>query len=416
MNITIQPVPLHGAITPPPSKSQAHRLIMAAALAEGESTLFHVAFSQDILATLSCMEQLGARWEKTEEHAIRITGLSAGAPILHQDGLPHFDCGESGSTLRFLIPIALAVAGGGVFTGHGRLMERPQKPYFDLFDEKGIAYTMEHGVLTVRGTLTAGDYALPGDVSSQFFTGLLYALPWVEGASCIRATTALESRSYIDLSMDALRRCGIAVQEQEEEYPVFLVDGRQRFSPVHCAVEADWSQAGFYYAAMGLGNALSIEGMNEASVQGDKKIAAYYQALCGAGEAVLDVADCPDLVPPLAAHAALRGSGNVTRIVNAARLRIKESDRLTAVTAVLNALGAQIEELPDGLVIHGVDTLAGGVTVEAHNDHRIAMMAAVAATRCTQAVTIAGAECVRKSYPNFWEDYEALGGQITREG
>lgn len=416
MNITIQPVPLHGAITPPPSKSQAHRLIMAAALAEGESTLFHVAFSQDILATLSCMEQLGARWEKTEEHAIRITGLSAGAPILHQDGLPHFDCGESGSTLRFLIPIALAVAGGGVFTGHGRLMERPQKPYFDLFDEKGIAYTMEHGVLTVRGTLTAGDYALPGDVSSQFFTGLLYALPWVEGASCIRATTALESRSYIDLSMDALRRCGIAVQEQEEEYPVFLVDGRQRFSPVHCAVEADWSQAGFYYAAMGLGNALSIEGMNEASVQGDKKIAAYYQTLCSAGEAVLDVADCPDLVPPLAAHAALRGSGNVTRIVNAARLRIKESDRLTAVTAVLNALGAQIEELPDGLVIHGVDTLAGGVTVEAHNDHRIAMMAAVAATRCTQAVTIAGAECVRKSYPNFWEDYEALGGQITREG
>ena len=416
MNITIQPVPLHGAITPPPSKSQAHRLIMAAALAEGESTLFHVAFSQDILATLSCMEQLGARWEKTEEHAIRITGLSAGAPILHQDGLPHFDCGESGSTLRFLIPIALAVAGGGVFTGHGRLMERPQKPYFDLFDEKDIAYTMEHGVLTVRGTLTAGDYALPGDVSSQFFTGLLYALPWVEGASCIRATTALESRSYIDLSMDALRRCGIAVQEQEEEYPVFLVDGRQRFSPVHCAVEADWSQAGFYYAAMGLGNALSIEGMNEASVQGDKKIAAYYQALCGAGEAVLDVADCPDLVPPLAAHAALRGSGNVTRIVNAARLRIKESDRLAAVTAVLNALGAQIEELPDGLVIHGVDTLAGGVAVEAHNDHRIAMMAAVAATRCTQAVTIAGAECVRKSYPNFWEDYEALGGQITREG
>lgn len=416
MNITIQPVPLHGAITPPPSKSQAHRLIMAAALAEGESTLSNVAFSQDILATLSCMEQLGARWEKTEEHAIRITGLSAGVPILHRDGLPHFDCGESGSTLRFLIPIALAVAGGGVFTGHGRLMERPQKPYFDLFDEKGIAYTMEHGVLTVRGTLTAGDYALPGDVSSQFFTGLLYALPWVEGASCIRATTALESRSYIDLSMDALRRCGIAVQEQEGEHPAFLVDGRQRFCPVHCAVEADWSQAGFYYAAMGLGNALSIEGMNEASVQGDKKITAYYQTLCGAGETVLDVADCPDLVPPLAAYAALRGSGNVTRIVNAARLRIKESDRLAAVTAVLNALGAQIEELPDGLVIRGVDTLTGGVTVEAHNDHRIAMMAAVAATRCTQAVTIAGAECVRKSYPNFWEDYEALGGQITREG
>ena len=416
MNVTIQPTKLRGAITPPPSKSQAHRLIMAAALADGESVLSNVAFSQDILATISCMEQLGATWEKLDEHTIRITGVSAGQPLLQEDGLPHFDCGESGSTLRFLIPIALAVAGGGVFTGHGRLMERPQKPYFDLFDEKSIVYELKDGVLTVRGALEAGEYALPGDVSSQFFTGLLYALPLAEGNSRIRATTALESRSYIDMTIDALTHCGVQVEEQSGEHPVFLTQGVQIYRPKDGAVEADWSQAGFYYAALGAGNELRIGNMNENSRQGDKKIAAFYETLCTQGEAVLDVADCPDLVPPLSAHAALRGTGQVTRIINAARLRIKESDRLASVTAVLNALGADIEELPDGLVIHGADGLRGGVTVDAHNDHRIAMMAAMAATRCEAPITITGAECVRKSYPNFWEDYETLGGQITREG
>ena len=416
MNVTIHPRRLCGAITPPPSKSQAHRLILAAALAEGESTLSNVAFSQDILATLSCMEQLGARWEKLDEGAIRVTGLSAGKPALHGDGLPHFDCGESGSTLRFLIPVALAAAGGGVFTGRGRLMERPQKPYFDLFAEKGIDWSWEGGVLTVRGALTAGEYALPGNVSSQFFTGLLYALPLLEGASCVRSTTALESRSYIDMTLDALARCGVSVGEETRGgRPAFVLTGPQRYRAADCAVEADWSQAAFYYAMRGVGCGLSVEGMNEASVQGDRKIAAYDCILREEGEAVLNVADCPDLVPPLAAYAALRGTGRMTRIVNAGRLRIKESDRLAAVTEVLNALGAQVEELPEGLVIRGADALAGGAAVDAHNDQRIAMMAAAAAVRCARPVTIRGAECVRKSYPNFWDDYARLGGQIERE-
>ena len=416
MNVTIQPAKLHGTITPPPSKSQAHRLIMAAALAKGESVLSNVAFSQDILATLSCMEQLGASWAKLDESTIRITGISAGAPILQEDGLPHFDCGESGSTLRFLIPIALAVAGGGVFTGHGRLMERPQKPYFDLFDEKGIAYELKDGVLTVRGLLQAGEYALPGDVSSQFFTGLLYALPLTEGVSRICATTALESRSYLDMTLDALRRCGVEVEEQTDRYPVFLTHGVQICRAEDGAVEADWSQAGFWYAAMALGYLVDVTGMNPESRQGDKVVADAFVKLCWPEDAELDVADCPDLVPPLAVMAALRGAGKLTRITNAARLRIKESDRLASVTAVLNALGADIEELPDGLVIRGADSLRGGVTVDAHNDHRIAMMTAVAAARCEQAVTITGAECVKKSYPDFWEAYEKLGGQINREG
>lgn len=415
MEVKIAPKRLRGTITPPPSKSQAHRLIIAAALSDGECMISNVSFSQDILATLSAMEQLGAEWEKLAGDRILVKGLGSGTPIRQADGLPHIDCGESGSTLRFLIPIALAVAGGGVFTGRGRLMERPQKPYFDLFDEKGIEYSLENGVLTVRGRLQGGVYALPGNVSSQFFTGLLYALTLAEGDSEIRSTTVLESRSYIDMTVDALKQFGICVEEAEEAYPVFRVRSGQGFCTHSCAVEADWSQAGFYYAAKGIGNELEIIGMNEQSRQGDKQIEPYYHMMLQSGEVELDVSDCPDLVPPLSVQAALRGEGNITRIINAARLRIKESDRLTAVTVVLNALGARIEELEDGLVIYGKDELEGGTTIEPFNDHRIAMMTAVAATRCRNGVTVRSAECVNKSYPNFWEDFEKLGGDIRRE-
>lgn len=414
MEVRITPAKLRGTITPPPSKSQAHRLIIAAALSDGECTISNVAFSKDILATLDAMEQLGARWQKLSDDSIRVKGVGGGEPIRQEDGLPHIDCGESGSTLRFLIPIALAVAGGGVFTGHGRLMERPQKPYFDLFDEKGIEYSQANGVLTVRGKLTRGTYALAGNVSSQFFTGLLYALSLLAGDSVIQSTTELESRSYIDMTLEAMKQFGVAVGESEN-IPSFTVPGGQTYCACHCQVEADWSQAGFYYAALGIGNEIKINGMNAFSCQGDMKIVPYYLKMLQSGEVVLDVSDCPDLVPPLAVQAALRGEGNITRIVNAARLRIKESDRLTAVTTVLNALGAHIEELPDGLVIYGKDALEGGITVDPFNDHRIAMMTAMAATRCRKEVTVQNAECVQKSYPNFWEDYEKLGGDIRRE-
>ena len=413
MDVTIYPAKLSGAITPPPSKSQAHRLIIAAALSEGECVISNVAFSQDILATLDAMKQLGAHWEQLTDDRILVRGIGSGAPALQADGLPHLDCGESGSTLRFLIPIAIAVAGGGVFTGRGRLMERPQQPYFDLFDQKGIAYTLENGVLTVRGQLPTGEYALRGDVSSQFFTGLLYALSLLEGDSVVRSTTELESRSYIDMTVDALGCFGVAIADKGGSYEV---RGGQRFRSCDCRVEADWSQAGFYYAAKGIGNHVEIQGMNEASAQGDQKIVPYYLNMQQQGDVTLDVSDCPDLVPPLAVQAALRGEGNTTYITNAARLRIKESDRLTSVTTVLCSLGAQVEELADGLVICGKDSLEGGVAIDPFNDHRIAMMTAVAASRCREAVTIHNADCVKKSYPNFWDDYEKLGGAIRREG
>ena len=407
MNMTITPAVLKGTVTPPPSKSQAHRLIIAAALSDGFCKLSNVDLSEDIQATLRCMRTLDAD-ASADGTIIRGADLVDG----HEEPAPEvMDCGESGSTLRFLIPVALALKGGGKFTGHGRLMERPQGPYFALFREKGIFYEQKDGVLTVEGKLTAGVYTLPGNVSSQFITGLLYALPLLEGDSRIELTTDLESRGYVDMTLDALKRFGVTAEYDGKR--TFHVPGNQYYQHQNLAIEADWSNAAFWYGAKFLGCPVEIGGLDQASVQGDRAIAGFYEQMGGAGRLELDVSQCPDLVPPLAAMAALR-AGETTAIVNAGRLRIKESDRLATVTEVLNALGAQVEEHEDHLVIRGREKLAGGVTVSGHNDHRIAMMAAIAAIRCEKPVTITGAECVKKSYPRFWEDYEALGGLVQK--
>lgn len=440
MDIRITPRKLSGAVTPPPSKSMAHRLIIAAALADGTSVIHNVAFSQDIEATLRCMEALGATWFRQNADTICVSGIRNFPRI--GNTLPHFDCGESGSTLRFLIPIALAVAGGGVFTGHGRLMERPQKPYFDLFEEKGILYSLENGTLTLQGHLVPGEYRLPGNVSSQFFTGLLYALPLLDGPSTIIGITPLESAGYITMTINAMQSAGVPVAAQWGQR-CFQVSPMS-YRPFTGAVEADWSQAGFWYAAQGIGSSLIIEGMNETSAQGDRVILDYSARLQGVplqgcvtvpvlrtagesriqsvplpqrsgwstpcvGSVSLDISRCPDLAPPLAAWGALLNGSLYLK--NAARLRIKESDRLFTITAGLKALGAEVYEEPDRLVIVGKPSLPGG-TVDSANDHRIAMMAAIAATGCTGPVTILGAECVKKSYPDFWEVYQSLGGDI----
>ena len=405
MDIRIRPVPLHGAVTPPPSKSQAHRLILCAALAEGRSIIRNLAFSQDIRATLGCVSALGASWTEQESGVIAVDGIGGRE---YSGALPHLDCGESGSTLRFLIPIALAVAGGAEFSGRGRLMQRPQKPYFDLFDRMGIKYEQKDDRLRVEGRLSAGEYRLPGNVSSQFFTGLLYALPLLEGQSRIIPTTALESEDYIRMTIQAQKLAGLSV----EELPGggYAVQG-QCYRPMDVAVEADWSQAGFWYAAKNLGSDLTIRGMDEQSLQGDRRIAEFAELLNREGDREIDVSQCPDLVPPLAAMAALRRGD--CRITGAARLRIKESDRLAAVTAALNAMGARVEEFPEELLIHGVSSLKGGAVIDCCNDHRIAMMCAVAATRSVGGETVLqGAECVRKSYPDFWQVYRALGGDF----
>ncbi len=404
MKLLIMPQRLHGSITPPASKSQAHRLIMGAALAGGISTLYSVSGSNDITATLGCMEALGAKSKQLDDTTLQIAGNAGNSAPAGQI----LDCGESGSTLRFLIPIALALTGDVTFRGHGRLMQRPQTPYFEIFQEKGIAYQLEGDFLTVRGTLTPGQYSLRGDVSSQFITGLLYALPLLYGDSDIVLTTQLESESYVNLTLDALRQFGITIHPTAQGWHI---PGNQVYTSHNLAVEADYSQSGFFYAAQGIGNPVTVMGMNPDSVQGDKIVVDYMQQLSGTGPVDLDVRDCPDLVPPLALCATLR-SDETTVISGAARLRLKESDRLASVTAVLNAMGADIEEGADHLTVHGVPSLQGGVTVDSWGDHRIAMMAAMAATVCRAPITLTGAESVKKSYPGFWADYCSLGGQI----
>lgn len=387
MDVRIQPRRLSGVVMPPPSKSMAHRAVLAMALSDGKGELFNVEDSQDIQATKRCVESLK-------------TSRPAGA-------LPLLDCGESGSTLRFLIPIALALAGGGVFTGRGRLMERPQQPYFDIFEEKGIHYERKDGALLVRGTLAPGTYRLPGNVSSQFVTGLLYALPLLPGDSVIQITTPLESSGYVDMTLDMLRKFGVAVEHKS--YEAFRVPGNQAYHARSITVESDWSQAGFWYAAKALDSSVDILGLEPRSTQGDRVVAEHSARLSRPGDVDIDVSGCPDLLPPLAVMAAVRNG--TTRFVNAARLRMKESDRLATTAAALNALGGQAEESADSLTVHGVPSFSGG-TVDGANDHRIVMAAAIAATRSTAPVTILGAGAVNKSYPSFWEDYKRLGGNI----
>lgn len=406
MDVRILPGRLSGTVTPPPSKSMAHRLIIAAALGSGISRVHNVAFSQDIEATLRCMEALGAEWTRPAEHDLEIRGIG-GISRASSEELPRFDCGESGSTLRFLIPIALVVAGGGVFTGRGRLMERPQGPYFDLFDEKGIFHQQTDGVLTVRGTLTPGEYRLPGNVSSQFFTGLLFALPLLDGPCTVASTTALESADYINMTVEAMGKAGVFVETAPGKAAFRLAPAA--YLPLEETVEADWSQAGFWYAANFLDSQVQISGLDPRSAQGDMVVSDLYWKLARPGDCDVDVSGCPDLLPPLAVMAAVRQG--TTRFVNAARLRIKESDRIATVAAMLSALGGSVEELPDGLTVHGVNALSGG-TVDGANDHRIVMAAAVAASNCTAPVTILGAQAVNKSYPDFFEVYRSLGGDV----
>jgi len=401
MNVIITPSKLTGAVTPPASKSQSHRLVIAAALAQGTSRIGNLSHSEDIDATLDCMAALGARWE-----AGAITGVSAGRA--GEGPLPRLDCRESGSTLRFLIPVALALRGGGVFTGKGRLLRRPMEPYEKLFRDRGIFYQAGEEQIVVKGELKAGNYTLPGDVSSQFITGLLFALPLLDGESELTLTTPLQSAGYVDMTLEALDQFGVRVEKLANGW---RIQGPQRPQAGERRAEGDWSQAAFYYAARGLGNPVEIWGMNPDSAQGDRIIRAYAGQLNGTGTVTLDVSQCPDLAPALAVHAALR-AGETTHIVGGARLRMKESDRIEAITSELNKLGAQVTQTADSMTIRGVSALNGGET-DSHNDHRIAMMLAIAATRSRGPVLIRDAGSVAKSYPHFWEDYQMLGGRIA---
>ena len=401
MNMTIYPHLLEGTIWPPPSKSQGHRLLIAGALSKGISVVDRPGNSRDIQATRACLRALGVTHGEFWDGRIWLDGP-------RPKGIPTMPCGESGSTLRMMIPLTLVLTGGGDFTGEGRLMSRPLEPYLAIFREQGIEYTMTDYTLRIRGTLRPGTFRLPGNVSSQFITGLLLALPMLDGDSDIELTTSLESASYIAMTVEALALYDVKAYRTEKGWHV---PGNQKYRPRSVPVEGDWSQAAFFEAAVFLGNPLEIKGMNWGSLQGDRVVENFIKQMKSPDPLTLRVEDCPDLVPALAVAAAYR-DGCETKILGAARLRLKESDRLSAVTEVLNAIGGDVTELPDGLVIQGHRRLLGGARVSSWNDHRIAMMAAMAATRCFYPVTITGAECVEKSYPDFWKDYEALGAEL----
>lgn len=396
MNIVITPALLHGDVTPPPSKSDAHRLLIAAALADQKTTMRLHAGNDDIDATIRCLTALGAQIEKADG-CVHIT------PIIAQKEKPLCDCGESGSTLRFITPVAAALQ-GAVLTGCGRLGDRPMEPLLSLLRDHGCVVSGEGLPLTVSGGLKNGTYALRGDISSQFVTGLLYALPLLQGDSDILLTTPLQSRGYVDMTLRALRQFGIVIEEKEN---AFHIPGGQRYiAPTgELSPEGDWSGAAFWYGANYVGGDVTIHGLIENSTQGDKAIAKLSQNLPDE----IDVGNIPDLLPILSIMACKKAG--VTRFVNAARLRIKESDRLYACETMIKNLGGQAETTPDTMTCFGTGRLVGG-TVDGMNDHRIVMSAAIASCLCEKEVVILGAEAAKKSYPAFLRDFELLGGNV----
>ncbi len=418
MRLEIRPGRLAGDVVIPPSKSLSHRAIIAAAMAEGRSSVTNLKFSEDIKATTEAMESLGARFKVGEDYEI-IDGVDKLKRLKDE-----IQCRESGSTIRFMIPVALLAEGKVTFKGEGRLCKRPLGTFLDIFDEQGISYSKgeDELPLTVDGMLKPGRFRVPGDISSQFITGLLYALPKLEGDSVIEISSKLESKGYIDLTLDVLASFGIEIENRE--YKEFHIRGNQKYRARDYRVEGDYSQVAFWMVAGALGSDIRCHGMRLESLQGDKAIHGILKdmkAEMTEGEvitvkpsetqgAVIDLSQCPDLGPIITVLASL--SRGRTEIVNAKRLRIKESDRITSMTTELNKLGARITETEEGMVIEGVETLKGGVTVNAWNDHRVAMALAMAATRCEKPIILEGAESVKKSYPHFWTEYERVGGKI----
>lgn len=421
-NITITPSRLDGTVTVPSSKSIAHRAIILSGLAKGKSIIQNIDYSKDLNATIRCIEALGAKVQKSYKCII-----VDGSNFLKKAGQSFetvMDCGESGTTLRLFIPLSIVKNNSVEFTGRGNLKKRPLDPYYEIFDSQLIEYQCDNEKLDlkIKGRLMPGEFNIRGDISSQFISGLMIALPLLDGDSRLNITTDIQSRGYVDLTYDMLHKFGIHIDNIGSNS--FDIKGGQNYKPMDLKLEGDFSQAAFFLAADAIGSQVVCEGLNNASLQGDR---AVLNVLCDMGceiEAkknsikacstgtkgiVIDASQIPDLIPPLAVVASL--SFGTTRIINAARLRSKECDRLKALHDELSKLGAKIYELDDGLAIEGREYLDGGV-VESWNDHRIAMALAVASTRCRNPVTIRGSDAVNKSYPGFWDDFKSLGGKI----
>ena len=415
MNVTIQPGPRQGRVRIPASKSQAHRLLLCAALGEGETELLCGGLSADIRATMDCLRALGAGiWQEGERLRVK--------PIRTAPRSCALPCGESGSTLRFLLPQAGALGTEAVFYRKGRLPQRPLHPLDEELRSHGMKLREEGEALYASGKLTAGDYTLPGNVSSQFISGLLMALPQLPGDSRLTVTGELESAGYVAMTEDTLAESGIRWQRTGQ---VWSIPGGQRFHPPRlCQVEGDWSNAAFFLCAGALSRrGVTVEGLSLRSSQGDQ---AVLRLLRRFGAEVteregavtvrsgmlhgitVDAGPIPDLIPTLSVVAA--ASVGDSRMENARRLRDKESDRLEGTAALIRDLGGSARVEGDTLIIHGRGGLRGG-NASVLGDHRLAMAAAIAACACRESVTVDDSRCVEKSYPRFWEDFRQLKGE-----
>ena len=387
---------LRGRVTVPASKSVAHRAMICSFLAGG-GNVSPLVSSKDMQAT-----------------AQAIGSLKNGGDVC--------DCIESGSTLRFMIPVAAALGKTVTFVGSGKLPERPIGDYLRLLPQHGVTCESEGGLpLKISGKLTAGTFEIAGNVSSQYITGLMLALPVLDGDSEIVLTTPLQSKPYVDMTVDVLKRYGVDVAETERGY---FVRGNQRFTVQDFMVEGDWSQAAFFLAAGAIGGDVTVDGLNIGSTQGDKRIVeviekfgakvtvtensarAEKSALCGI---TLDATDIPDMVPTVAVLAAF--ASGTTVIKGAERLRYKESDRIESVVANMKKMGVDVTETSDGMIING--SAVHGADIDGYNDHRIVMAFSVAGLFADGVTTITDCESINKSYPDFFEDYNRIGGKAN---
>lgn len=396
MDINIQPQKLSGIIPAMPSKSQAHRLLICAAFADDATSLYCPQTNRDIQATADCLRALGAVITRTE------TGYDV-IPINQIPKNAVLNCCESGSTLRFFLPIAGALGVDATFLMEGRLSQRPLSPLWEEMERMGCTLSRPaDSTIRCAGKLMLGEYSIDGGVSSQFITGLLFALALMSQPSSLHVTGKIESKPYIDMTLDALKTFCVNISNNDQRYTISPQDFR---SPRSVTVEGDWSNAAFWLSANALHSNIVITNLDPASAQGDRAVTTYLSTL--ERNCTIDAAQTPDLVPVLAVVA---GARNGATFINAGRLRLKETDRLLTTAALINNLGGHARIEGDCLIVEGTGYTQG--RVDATNDHRIAMAAAIAATVCKGPVTIHSAQSVEKSYPHFWEDYRRLGGII----
>jgi len=381
---------LEGKVTLPSSKSLSHRALICAALASGESRISNLNLCDDILRTIEGLRVLGAKIRFEDEVCIvkGITKFDSGV----------IDCYESGSTLRFLTPLSL-LSNHVTLTGEPSLMKRPMTVYLELFENLKFDDSYH-----VHGGIKSGHYKVKGNISSQFISGLLFVLPLLEGDSIIEIEDKFESKSYVDLTVEVLSLFGVDIIFANDKY---LVKGNQQYQAFNYQVEVDYSALAFFEVANAIGNDVIITNEIKPSKQGDQIIIDVVKNK----ETIIDVSNCPDLVPALAVYASLMNKR--TEIINAKRLRIKESDRLKAITTSLNSIGAKITEKEDALIIEQVSGFKGNIDVSAFNDHRIAMALAIAASRCEGYIEIDDIAVVKKSYEKFWRDFQMLGGEVN---